>query len=73
MIQIDRLRVMASEAMIEYQAALMGGSEPSYPQWADDLLVVCERAEASLPTIPVPAPVPARHRAQLRDHSFSVA
>ena len=69
MIQIDRLRVMASEAMIEYQAALMGGSEPSYPQWADDLLVVCERAEASLPTIAAPA----RHRAQQRDHSFSAA
>lgn len=49
MIQIDRLRVMASEAILEYQSALMGGSEPSYPQWADDLLVVCECAEAALP------------------------
>ena len=71
MIQIDRLRVMASEAILEYQAALMGGSEPSYPQWADDLLVVCERAEATLPTNPAPAP--ARHRIQQRDYCFLAA
>jgi hypothetical protein len=69
MIQIDRLRMMASEAILEYQSALTGGSEPLYPQWADDLLVVCERAEASLPTNPTPA----RRRAEQREYSFSAA
>lgn len=69
MIQIERLRVMASEAILEYQAALTGGSEPSYPQWADDLLVVCERAEASLPV----APTPVQQRAEQRECSFSAA
>jgi hypothetical protein len=69
MIQIDRLRAMASEAILEYQSALTGGSEPSYPQWADDLLVVCERAEASLP-INNPS---ASRRAEPREYSFSAA
>lgn len=69
MIQIDRLRVMASEAILEYQAALTGGSEPSYPQWADDLLVVCERAEASLPVDPTPA----KNRTEQRQYSLSAA
>lgn len=68
MIQIDRLRVMATEAILEYQSALTGGSEPSYPQWADDLLVVCERAEASLPTNYPPA-----RRTEHREYSFSAA
>jgi hypothetical protein len=48
MIQIDRLRVMANEAILEYQSALIGGSEPPYPEWADDLLLVCERAETAI-------------------------
>ena len=69
MIQIDRLRVMAAEAILDYQAALMNGGEPSYPQWADDLLVVCERAEASPSTYPAPA----RHKAARREYSFSAA
>jgi hypothetical protein len=69
MIQIDRLRAMASEAILEYQSALTGGSEPSYPQWADDLLVVCERAEAALPTNNLPA----SRKAKPREYSFSTA
>ena len=69
MIQIDRLRAMASEAILEYQSALTGGSEPSYPQWADDLLVVCERAEASLPTNLSPA----IRRPKQQEYSFSAA
>ena len=69
MIQIDRLRVMAAEAILEYQTALTDGGEPSYPQWADDLLVVCERAEAS----PSVHPAPARHEAAQREYSFSAA
>jgi hypothetical protein len=69
MIQIDRLRALASEAILEYQSALTGGSEPSYPQWADDLMVVCERAEASLPTnIPSSSRKP-----EPRVYSFSAA
>lgn len=69
MIQIDRLRVMASEAILEYQAALTGGGEPSYPQWADDLLVVCERAEASVPIDPALA----RRRREAPEYSFAPA
>lgn len=67
MIQIDRLRLMAREAMLEYQSALNGGSEPSYPQWADDLLVVCERAEAALPIDPRTA----SRTVERREFSFS--
>lgn len=62
MIQIQRLRVMATEAILEYQAALKGGSEPSYPQWADDVLLVCERAEAPLPPHVPPTGRSAEHR-----------
>ncbi|MDB5950474.1 MAG: hypothetical protein JWR65_2329 [Massilia sp.] len=69
MIQIDRLRAMATEAIREYQSGLTGGSEPSYPQWADDLLVVCDRAEASLP-INVSSSI---RRAEPREYSFSAA
>jgi hypothetical protein len=69
MIQIDRLRAMASEAILEYQSALTGGSEPSYPQWADDLLVVCERAEATPPINNSPA----YRTTKPREYSFSAA
>ncbi len=69
MIQIDRLRAMASEAILDYQSALKGGGEPSYPQWADDLMVVCERAEASLP-----ANVPSSSsKTEQRGYFFSAA
>ena len=67
MIQIDRLRAMASEAILDYQSALTGGSEPAYPEWADDLLVVCERAAATLPINNSPA----SRRAGPREYSFS--
>jgi hypothetical protein len=69
MIQIDRLRAMASEAILDYQSALTGGSEPMYPQWADDLLVVCERAATTLPINSRPASSPA----EPREFSFSAA
>jgi hypothetical protein len=39
---------MAHEAAQEYQAALLAGEEPSYPQWADDILAVCDQAEVGL-------------------------
>lgn len=69
MIQIDRLRLMAREAIIEYQSALLAGGEPSYPQWADDLLVVCEHAE-----IGVQFTNPATNRnGDLRTRAYSLA
>lgn len=47
MVQIERLRVMAAEAIQEYQRALAAGGEPTYPQWADDIFAVCLQAEAT--------------------------
>lgn len=49
MLQIRRLRIMAREALEEYQSALKAGSEPAFPQWAEDMLQVCDLAEASAP------------------------
>jgi len=48
MIQLKRLRAMAREALEQYQLALRCGGEPSYPQWADDILLVCNEAEVSM-------------------------
>lgn len=48
MIQIERLRNLAREAIAEYQSSLMAGGEPSFPQWAEDVLAVCDQAEAGL-------------------------
>ncbi|MEN3275977.1 MAG: hypothetical protein V7631_1767 [Massilia sp.] len=45
--RIERLRRMANEALHEYQAATGAGGEPSYPQWAEDILAVCDQAEAA--------------------------
>jgi hypothetical protein len=39
---------MANEAVEEYQSALLAGGEPAYPQWAHDILVVCDQAELGL-------------------------
>jgi hypothetical protein len=46
--QIERLRAMAQEAVAEYQSVLRAGGEPNYPQWADDILHVCELAALGL-------------------------
>ncbi|MFC5461627.1 hypothetical protein [Massilia niabensis] len=48
MIQIERLRTMARDAIEEYQSALVAGGEPTFPQWAEDLLAVCDHAEVGL-------------------------
>jgi len=48
MIQIERLRTLAREAIAEYQSSLMAGGEPSFPQWAEDVLAVCDQAEAGM-------------------------
>lgn len=45
--RIGRLRQMAKEALQEYQAAINAGGEPTYPQWADDLMSVCDLAETA--------------------------
>jgi hypothetical protein len=45
MVQIERLRAMAHEAIQEYQSALKAGGEPTFPQWAEDMLAVCDLAE----------------------------
>jgi len=50
--KIGRLRQMAKEALQEYQAAITAGGEPSYPQWADDLLSVCDLAETAVAPLP---------------------
>lgn len=44
--KIKRLRAMAQEALLEYETSLTAGGEPVYPDWADDMLEVCEQAEA---------------------------
>lgn len=48
MVQIERLRAMAQDAILEYQSTLVAGGEPSYPQWAEDMLAVCDHAEVGL-------------------------
>jgi hypothetical protein len=45
--RIERLRRMAKEALHEYHAAITGGGEPAYPQWAEDIMAVCEQAETA--------------------------
>lgn len=49
MVQIDRLRAMAREAMAQYQMETHAGGEPMYPQWAEDVLSVCESVESEGP------------------------
>lgn len=49
MIQIDRLRAMAREAMAQYQAEIEAGGEPAFPQWAKDIVIVCDCAKAKTP------------------------
>jgi hypothetical protein len=48
MVQIERLQEMAKVAVAEYNSALRAGGEPDYPQWAEDILMVCRLAEESL-------------------------
>lgn len=48
--RIERLRHMAREALHEYQAVITAGGEPSYPQWAEDILAVCDQAESTATT-----------------------
>ena len=64
--KIGRLRRMAQEALQEYHAAINAGGEPSFPQWADDLLEVCELAESSgTPSTRMPRP-PDQHNLRHR-------
>ena len=42
---IDLRRPMALNAIQTYHAEVCGGGEPVYPNWADDMLSVCQLAE----------------------------
>jgi hypothetical protein len=66
MIQLERLRTMAREALDQYQSALHSGEEPTYPQWADDILLVCAEAEANILLRDVGPPLRTTARAQAR-------
>jgi hypothetical protein len=60
--RIERLRRMAKEALQEYQAAILAGGEPQYPQWAEDVMAVCEQAEsASAKPLHIPRTTEHRH------------
>lgn len=61
--RIERLRGMAKEALQEYQAAIAAGGEPSYPQWAEDIMAVCEQAESAV-TAPLHMPLRPKHPAR---------
>jgi hypothetical protein len=39
---------MANEAVDEYKSAVVAGEDPAFPQWATDVLVVCDQAELGL-------------------------
>jgi hypothetical protein len=66
MTPLERLRAMARDALNQYQSALHSGEEPSYPQWADDVLLVCAEAEANLLRRDVATPGRTAARAQAR-------
>lgn len=52
MVEIERLREMANAALKVYEEEVSAGRNPYYPQWADDMLVVCERAELASHHLP---------------------
>ncbi|SNT25665.1 hypothetical protein SAMN06265795_11970 [Noviherbaspirillum humi] len=43
--EIERLRAMAREAIVEYYREMQAGRNPSYPRWVNDALEVCKKAE----------------------------
>lgn len=43
--RITRLRVLAQDAMKDYNEQIAAGGEPHYPMWVDDMLAVCTFAE----------------------------
>lgn len=46
MIEIERMRTIAEEAIKAYSNTSFGrGEAPPYPLWADDMLKVCQQAE----------------------------
>lgn len=52
MVEIERLREMAYAALKSYEDEVNAGRNPDFPQWADDMLVVCERAEMASHHLP---------------------
>ena len=52
MVEIERLREMANAALKAYEEEISAGRKADYPQWADDMLIVCERAEVASHHLP---------------------
>lgn len=52
MVEIERLREMAAKALEAYEEEILAGGKPAYPQWAADMLKVCERAEMASSHLP---------------------
>lgn len=46
--QINRLRALATHALERYANGMKQGQEMLYPQWAKDVLDVCDVAERNL-------------------------
>lgn len=43
---VERMRKMAAEAIDQYSAEALAGGEPVFPDWARDMLKVCDEHEA---------------------------
>ena len=52
MVEIERLRDMANAALKAYEEEVNAGRNPDYPQWAEDILAVCQRAEMASHHLP---------------------
>lgn len=52
MVEIERLREMARAALKAYEEETLVGQKPVYPQWAEDMLKVCDRAEMASCQLP---------------------
>ena len=42
--EIEHLKAMANDALSQYASETFTGGEPIYPQWAEDMLKVCDQA-----------------------------
>jgi len=51
-IEIERMRRIAGDAIQAYHDETELGGEPVYPHWADDILAVCKQAEHRLNSRP---------------------
>lgn len=44
MVEIEHLKAMANDALAQYASETFAGGEPVYPQWAEEMLKVCDQA-----------------------------